>query len=472
MDSKTLLADIDGAIAQRWGTAERCPRRGEIDELVATLQTLQADIKHQKNAKQLCAKAFGPAKAAGGDLDALKRDMQDISDRLNALEQQRKDTEQQLLDAFATDTDANTEMPAALPRQFASAMPGRAVEGPVAIVAAGAADAARWDAYVAAHPRASLYHRYVWRTIVDEAFGHESFYWLARDGAGRVCGVLPVVRLRSRLFGDFGVALPFFNYGGALADNATVAVQLLQHAADAARAAGMRHLEIRATQPVGDWPARTDKVSMILPLPADDAQLAGQLGSKLRSQINRARQERPQVLTGHLDLLDDFYAVFAHNMRDLGTPVYGKRFFETMLRHLPTQSHIVVLRLRGRPVAAAFLFGHGDLMEIPWASTLRSANALNMNMLLYWEVLTFSRARGYAFFDFGRSTRDAGTYRFKKQWGAQPLQHHWQYWLADGGPLPELKPDSPKFRLLVACWQRLPVFVAKLIGPSIVKYLP
>jgi FemAB-related protein (PEP-CTERM system-associated) len=285
-------------------------------------------------------------------------------------------------------------------------------------------------------------------------------------------GILPVVRLRSRLFGDFGVALPFFNYGGALADNGAIAAQLLQHAAAAARDAGMRHLEIRSTQTVGDWPARTDKVSMILPLPDNSERFAAQLGSKLRSQINRARQEGAEVCIGHLDLLDDFYTVFAHNMRDLGTPVYARRFFETILRHLPAQSHIVVLRLGGRPVAAAFLLGDRDLLEIPWASTLRSANALNMNMLLYWEVLSFAIARGYPFFDFGRSTHDAGTFRFKKQWGAQPLQHYWQYWLADGGPLPELKPDSPKFRLLIACWQRLPVFVTKLIGPPIVRNLP
>jgi FemAB-related protein (PEP-CTERM system-associated) len=376
-----------------------------------------------------------------------------------------------LFDASTTSSAAQAEQPV-LPQRFLAATPELAVEGPLEIVAAGEHDSARWDAYVVSHPRAALYHRYVWRKIVEQAFGHESFYWLALDSAGNVRGVLPIVRLRSRLFGDFGVALPFFNYGGVLADNSTIAAQLLQNAATTARAAGMQHLEVRSTQPVGDWPARTDKVSMILPLPTDSEQFAAQIGSKLRSQINRARQEQPQAATGHLDLLDDFYEVFARNMRDLGTPVYAKRFFRTILEHLPTQSHIVVLRLRGRPVAAAFLLGDRDLMEIPWASTLRPANALNMNMLLYWEVLNFSIARGYPYFDFGRSTRDSGTFRFKKQWGAQPLQHHWQYWLAAGGALPELKPDSPKFRLLIACWQKLPVFITKLIGPPIVQYLP
>jgi FemAB-related protein (PEP-CTERM system-associated) len=470
MDIKTLLEAPAAAIEAHWGRRDQCPHADEIERAAAALAALLADIKTQKNSKQLCAKAFAPAKAAGEDTTELKARMQQISDSLTALEQRRKEFEEQLLGYFSkAEATAND---ATLPRRFSAEVPEIAVNGPITIALACASDAAQWDRYVDAHPRSALYHRYVWRTIVATAFGHESFYWLARDSAGAVRGVLPIVRLRSRLFGDFGVALPFFNYGGAIADNSAIAAQLLEHAASDARIQGMRHLEIRSTQPVGDWPARTDKVSMILRLPADSEQFAAQLGSKLRSQINRARQENAEVCIGHRELLDDFYAVFARNMRDLGTPVYGRNFFATILENLPTQSYLVVLRLHGKPVAAAFLVGDRDLMEIPWASTLRPANALNMNMLLYWEVLNFCIARGYPFFDFGRSSNDSGTFRFKKQWGAQPLQHYWQYWLADGGELPALKPDSPKFRLLIACWRRLPVFVTRLIGPPIVRNLP
>jgi serine/alanine adding enzyme len=474
MDIKVLLGDPSAAIIKHWGAVDRCPCNSEIMRLIEQLNQLTPAIKTKKNEKQLCAKAFTPAKTEGGDVAALKQQMLQISAALAALEQQRKETEQQLLALFSDiDAGASIDTPiAALPARFINAVPEIAIDSAIQIVAADTADAADWDCYVAAHPRASLYHRYAWRTVITQAFDHQSFYWIARDDSGAIRGVLPIVRLRSRLFGDFGVALPFFNYGGALADNSAIAMQLLQHAAQSAQQCGMRHLEIRSTQPLGSWPARTDKVSMILRLPRSSTQLDTQIGSKIRAQINRARQEKATVLTGHLDLLNDFYEVFARNMRDLGTPVYAKRFFEIILQSWPTQSHIVVLRIDGCPVAAAFLLGDRDLMEIPWASTLRTVNALNMNMLLYWEVLNFCIARGYPFFDFGRSTRDSGTFRFKKQWGAEPLQHYWQYWLPDGGELPALKPDSPKFRLLIACWRKLPLFVTKLIGPPIVQYLP
>jgi predicted N-acyltransferase len=156
----------------------------------------------------------------------------------------------------------------------------------------------------------------------------------------------------------------------------------------------------------------------------------------------------------------------------LGTPVYSKNFFRNILQERGDQAHIVIVYWRNRPVSAAFLLGYRDMMEIPWASTVREANSLNINMLLYRTVLGFCIRKHYQFFDFGRSSKDSGTYRFKKQWGARPVQHYWHYWLESGGALPELKPDSPKFRILIACWRKLPIWITKVIGPMIVKSLP
>ena len=111
-------------------------------------------------------------------------------------------------------------------------------------------------------------------------------------------------------------------------------------------------------------------------------------------------------------------------------------------------------------------------MEIPWASTVRDFNKISINMLLYWEVLKFAIESGRKVFDFGRSTVDSGTYRFKKQWGAEPVQLNWHYWLADGGELPQLNPDNAKFRMAINAWKKLPLPLANLLGPHIVRHLP
>ncbi|WP_116348508.1 GNAT family N-acetyltransferase [Alkalilimnicola ehrlichii] len=211
---------------------------------------------------------------------------------------------------------------------------------------------------------------------------------------------------------------------------------------------------------------------MELLLPDDPAPLWSDIGSKLRAQIKRPRREGVTVDAGGANLLAAFYSVFARNMRDLGTPVYPKRFFLRILELFPDQAFIVTVKHRGRPVAAAFLLGWQDRLEIPWASSIREYNRIGVNMLLYWEALCAAIERGYRCFDFGRSSVDSGTYRFKRQWGARPVPLYWYYWLPPGKSLPNLTPDNPKYQLAIRLWQRLPVAVTNLLGPSLVKNLP
>ncbi|MHB8346827.1 MAG: FemAB family XrtA/PEP-CTERM system-associated protein [Acidiferrobacterales bacterium] len=335
----------------------------------------------------------------------------------------------------------------------------------------GADSAGEWDAFVDHHPQSSLYHRSVWHRVIHEVFGHEVIRFAALDSMG-VAGVLPLVRLRSRLFGDYMVSMPYFNYGGALARSEDIARQLMSAAAAEAGRVGCGHVEFRDTVAHEGWVARTDKVAMHLALPGSVDQLWAALGAKLRAQIRRPQKDGAEVLRGGAELLSQFYAVFSRNMRDLGTPVYPRSFFEAILSAIPDSASIVLVRHRGRPVAAGFLLGFRDRLEIPWASSLREYNPLGVNMLLYAEVLRTAIETGYRIFDFGRSSIDSGTYRFKKQWGASAQQLYWHYWMADSREMPRLTPDNPKYRLAIALWQRLPVCIANGLGPMIVKYLP
>ena len=330
-----------------------------------------------------------------------------------------------------------------------------------------------WDAFVDTRPEASLYHRSPWRTLIQDLFGHETLYLYAVNAAGDWMGILPLVRLRSRLFGDYMVSMPYVNYGGALGLNVEIETALMQAAGRSGQTAGVSHIEFRdSVERAGAGKARTDKVVMELSLPASHDELWNGFSPKLRAQIRRPQREQTQVLHGGAELLPQFYQVFARNMRDLGTPVYGEAFFAAIMAAFPAAAHIVIVRHGQQPVAAAFLLGHRDRLEIPWASSLREYNQLGVNMLLYWEALRRAIEGGYKTFDFGRSSIDSGTYRFKKQWGAQPRQLYWHYWLAHGQDLPELTPNSPKYQLAIRAWKRLPLFLANRLGPHIVKNLP
>jgi FemAB-related protein (PEP-CTERM system-associated) len=352
--------------------------------------------------------------------------------------------------------------------------PARAPQAHSWTLHANAQPSADWDRFVDAQPGASVYLLSGWSLLAREVFGHDTWFIEARDAAGVLCGVLPVVHQKS-LLGNFATSVAFFNYGGALCREAAVAQDLMQHARSRAEAAGCSYLELRdVAQHGGDWSVRTDKVSMVLPLPDSFDKLTKQLGSKLRSQAKRADREQPAVRIGGRELADDFYGVFAHNMRDLGTPVYPRKFFHAMLKQFPEQCHVLVVDCRGRPAAAAFIVMHNRMAEIPWAACRAEAKPLGFNMKLYWEVLSFVTAQGCSSFDFGRSTVDAGTYRFKQQWGAKPVQLYWHRWerrRAPGGA--QASGSSGRLmRYASAMWQRLPVGVANVLGPAVSPYLP
>lgn len=335
------------------------------------------------------------------------------------------------------------------------------------------ADASRaaCEAWVAAHQASTAYHDPAWTGLIGRAFGHQTEY-LAAESGGRIAGVLPLVFFRSRLFGRFAVSLPFVNYGGVLAETPEAERALVDRAIADARAAGCSHLELRhMSRRRDDLQPRRHKVAMVLGLAGSVDAEWQRLDRKLRNQVRKAEKSELEEAQGGAELLPDFYHVFARNMRDLGTPVYSRRFFDEVVSTFPGSTRVFVVRRGGRPLAAAVTHWHRDTMEVPWASALRESNRFSANVLLYWRMLAFANDRGFRSFDFGRSTPGEGTFHFKKQWGAEPRELVWEYWTASG-PAPDLSPKNAKFGLAIKVWQRLPVSLATAMGPSIVRNIP
>ncbi len=194
--------------------------------------------------------------------------------------------------------------------------------------------------------------------------------------------------------------------------------------------------------------------------------------AKLRNQVRKAVKSGLSVAVGGRELLTDFYTVFVRNMRDLGTPVYAEKFFAEVLRVFPSDARIIAVYLEGRPVAAGLIIWFRETVEIPWASSIRDYNQFCPNNLLYWMALQYAVIHGFKRFDFGRSTSGEGTYRFKEQWGAKPVQLNWQYLLSEGREMPELNTRNPKFEMAISVWKKLPLTVTRALGPHIVKNLP
>ena len=426
--------------------------------------------------KGALSRQIGEAKRAGQSIDNLLAEMKEVSAKIKAAKDDIKAQSQPPKENWSSRPSESSAIKLT-PKLFDIDYSGEEVKKVTVKRLDDNAHSMKWDHYVAHKDNASIYHFWEFKRIVQASFGHKTIYLAAFDSNNKICGVLPAIEMNSRLFGHFIVSLPFFTYGAALADNETVENELYGSLIDYAKQENIQHIELRAMHKKKKLqesaPCKDSKVSMVRALSDSSEQLWSDIGTKVRAQIKKAQRYELDMKFGKAELINDFYAVFSTNMRDLGTPVYSKRFFsELMTSKLHKQFDIGVVYFKNKPVACCFLMTHQDMMEIPWASTLQSSNDMNTNMFMYWEILKKATQKGCHFFDFGRSSKDASTYRFKKQWGAQPQQLYWYYWLPDGESLPELNPNNPKYKLLISVWQRLPVWVSQLIGPSVVKYLP
>jgi FemAB-related protein (PEP-CTERM system-associated) len=312
-----------------------------------------------------------------------------------------------------------------------------------------------------------------WLPALEQGLGH-SVYCLEAVEGEKTLGILPLAYVRSLLFGRFLVSLPYLNYGGPVAENDSAAKALIDRAVGLADELDVRYLELR-NEWAHEHPAlghtNATKMHMRLPLPGTADELWRQLPAKVRNQVRKAEKGDLVVAWGGQELLSDFYSVFAHNMRDLGTPVYGQGLFRAALETFPERAEVCVVRA-GRLAVAAGLLLHGwGVSEVPSASSLRRYNHTNANMLMYWHLLVRAIERRQDVFDFGRSSEDSSTYRFKKQWGATPSPAEWQYYLRKGG-IKDMRPDNPRYGRLIGIWKRLPVALTKWIGPRIVRGIP
>ena len=335
--------------------------------------------------------------------------------------------------------------------------------------------AAEWDEFVRAQPHWTHFHLHGWRDVIERVFGHECVYFVARDAASHnIVGVLPLVRVRSLAFGHFLVSMPFLNYGGPLGSDAAVQA-LTREAESLAGSTGVRLLEMRSrvALPI-DLPVSHRKVTVVLDMPSETAKMWSSLPAKLRSQVRRPQKEGIEVRFG-ADQVGAFHSVFAHHMRDLGTPAHSLALFRTIASVFPDDAHFAVAYHKDQPVACGCGFLWNGEFEITWASSLRSHNPMSPNMLIYWSLMERMIGLGARLFNFGRCTQGSGTYRFKMQWGGREEMLWWYQRQRDTQGDAEAKtpsPDQGVFSLATKVWRRLPVPVATRLGPRIVQYIP
>jgi FemAB-related protein (PEP-CTERM system-associated) len=328
-------------------------------------------------------------------------------------------------------------------------------------------DELAWDEYVSQCPDAGLYHLSGWARVIERSYGHRPVYLWVREKS-KIRGILPLVLFRGVLGRRSLVSLPFLDEGGMCADDAIARTALWESASGLAKSQQAPSIELRQGPPSGLrlLPVGS-KVSVMLRLAGEPEAMWKRLDAKVRNQVRKATSSGLSPAWCGVEGLDDFYAVFSRNMRDLGSPVHAQRFFAAILEEFSGSARLLLVRDGRQTVAGGVVMVFRDTVLVPWASSLRESRSRCPTNLLYWEVIRSACDKGLRWLDFGRSSPGSGTHRFKMQWGGQERRLHWE---ASERPS-VVDSDNPRYQWMIRAWTWLPVSVATVFGPILRKRL-
>jgi FemAB-related protein (PEP-CTERM system-associated) len=332
------------------------------------------------------------------------------------------------------------------------------------------ADRARWDAFVMATPAATFCHRAGWQNVVERAFGHRThFVYAERDGA--ITGILPLTEIRSLLFGHSLVSNAFAVYGGPVATDDDSRGALIAYAAELMDSTGAAHVEFRSiTASCPGWIVKEGLyVTFRRAISADNEKNLNTIPRKQRAVIRKGIANKLTARAGHD--VPTLHRIYAESVRNLGTPVFPRRYFALLCEEFGDDAEILVIEDAGVPIAAVMSFYFRDEVLPYYGGGTPAARSRAGNDILYWEVMRRAADRGCRIFDFGRSKIDTGAYSFKKNWGFEPTPLNYEFKLRSGDTIPDVNPLNPKYRMMIAAWKQLPLPVANLLGPLLVRNL-
>jgi len=329
-------------------------------------------------------------------------------------------------------------------------------------------DEARWDEFVFAHERATFFHRAGWKQVLKDSFSHPSHY-LYTEKDGRITGILPLVRIRSRLFANGLISLPFCVGGGPLSTDEESRAALDSAAEGLMRKTGAEYLEYRGCADVpGAWQVKDDLYfNFAREMPEEEAETLKAIPRKQRAVVRKALKSD---LTWRIERdIEPFFSLYAASLRNLGTPAFPRSLFRNLLSVFGEDCDILTVYDGQTPLSSVMSFYFRDRVMPYYTGAAPAARRLGGADLMYWRLMRQAIENGRPVFDFGRSKAGTGPFSFKKNWGFTPEPIPHAYLMRDGGPVPEINPNNPKYRLFIAAWKKLPVGLANLLGPLIVR---
>jgi len=329
----------------------------------------------------------------------------------------------------------------------------------------------KWDESVLSHPRSTFFHLMGWQRVLEKTFPYECFSLIARKG-DKVCGVLPLYRVKRLPFGSAMISTPMAVYGGACADDDKIQLALMERAKEIGQEMGVDYLEFRNQKPFGDLATKELYVTFRKEIFKDEEKNMAAIRRFQRRSIRKGKKNNLEARIGREEFLEDFYDIYSHSVRNLGTPVYPRQLFCNLLEEFGENCKILGVFKQGKMVSAILTFFFKDQVLPYYGGAYKYAYQYSVYDFMYWSLMCYGAENGYKIFDAGRSEKGSGSYHFKRHWGFIPEPLAYQYILVKQKDLPNLSPSNPEFSLPIKIWKRLPFGFTRWLGPKIIKYFP
>lgn len=331
-----------------------------------------------------------------------------------------------------------------------------------------------WDRFVLEEcPEATFFHRVGWKRVVEGAYRRPCHY-LYGERDGQIVGVLPLVHVKSPLFGNRLISTGFAIGGGAAALDTETHAALDAEALRLMERLGVECLEVRRPPRPHEgegWTSQSDVyANFSRPIAAGQDDCLKQIPRKQRAVVRKAIEGGQ--LADDLDVAPDrFFPLYAFSMRNMGTPVFGRRFFSILMMEFAGTCDCLTVSHEDKAISSVLNFYFRDAVMPYYTGCLPQARELGANDFMYWRLMRRAEARGFTVFDFGRSKIGTGPFNFKKNWGFEPHPILHEFCVKGGGKPPEINPLNPKYRLFIEAWKRLPLGIANILGPLVVRHI-
>ena len=345
-------------------------------------------------------------------------------------------------------------------------------------------DRAPWNEYVHGHPQGTMFHLTTWKELVEKSFGHKSFYLIAETESrgsasepsnhdSRISGIFPMFAVKSLLFGQSMVSLPFATFGGILAENDEISDALLKRGIELTQGQKLDYLEIRNdSKALPDLPVKDLYYSFKKEIFPDNEKNLMDIPRKTRRMVRVGMKNELVAKFGGKELLDTFYGLFAMSYRSLGTPVFSKKYLGRILEIFGDNCSVLVIFKDDCPLSGVISFYYKNQVVPYYSGAHPDSRKFAANDFIYWALMSDSAEKGFSVFDFGRSKKNTGPFHFKRHWGFEPDPLKYQYYLNNLEEIPDISPANPKYRKKIELWRKLPLWATKIIGPQIVKNIP